>query len=263
MRPIKPFIAAFSLFIVVSVLPRAAWAVDTAKKAGTDVNTAVKRLEAAKASQDKWETRKAALISEYVRLTRLKEGLDQEHKALLGHKASQKALNRDLVSQKAESLRILKELPLFLEAVTKRIEALVASDAPFLKAERKGRIHSLKQALADPAVTLAEKYRKVMEALFIEAAYGDTIEVYQEKIALEHGQSPLVDVFRLGRVSLFFLSLDQKRCGVYTPSQKLWQTLDPEYLPAVKAAVEIGSKRRPAELLPLPLGRLAPEGGAS
>ena len=100
----------------------------------------------------------------------------------------------------------------------------------------------------------------VLPALFIEAEYGDTIEVYQEKIALEKGQEPLVDIFRLGRrVSVFFLTLDNARCGVYSPSKNQWQTLDPEYLSAIRSAVDVGKKLRPATLLLLPLGRLNPE----
>jgi hypothetical protein len=117
--------------------------------------------------------------------------------------------------------------------------------------------------MKDPQVTIAEKYRKVMEALFIEAEYGSTIEVYQDKIQLQGTaqEGTLGNIFRLGRVSLFFLSLDQTACGIFNPGENKWQPLSDTHLPAIRSAVEMGSKRKPAELLPLPIGRLAAQGG--
>ena len=126
------------------------------------------------------------------------------------------------------------------------------------------RLVRLDKVLKDPGISFSEKYRKVMEALFIEAEYGSTIEVYQDKIVLNEGSGDgvLGNIFRLGRVSLFFLSLDNTVCGVFNPGKSQWEALPEDMLPAIRSAVEIGSKRRPVELLPLPIGRLALEGGA-
>jgi len=248
-----------ALVLSVSALPVQAQSPDAAQIAGNNVESAITALKTAKVGQDTWEEEKAVLVSDYIRLTREKETLDQERLSLGQQAAAQKALNQQLSLEKKESVRVLKELPLFLQTVVERLKALISADAPFLKAERDGRLQVLTRTMTDPAVTLSEKYRKVMEALFIEAEYGDTIEVYQEKIALEAGQAPLVDIFRLGRVSLFYLTLDKEGCGVYTPLDGRWRSLDPKYLPAIRSAMQIGKKLRPAELLSLPIGRLNPE----
>jgi hypothetical protein len=94
-----------------------------------------------------------------------------------------------------------------------------------------------------------------MEALLIEAEYGFTTEVYQEEIPVQ-GETILVNVFRLGRLNLFYLSLDRESCGFYNIAEKSWQPLSPVYLRDIRAAVEIATKRRTAELLTLPLGRI-------
>ncbi|MCP4686980.1 MAG: DUF3450 domain-containing protein, partial [Desulfobacterales bacterium] len=100
-----------------------------------------------------------------------------------------------------------------------------------------------------------ERFRKVMEALFVEAEYGNTVEVYQEKIVLE-GKTVLADIFRLGRISLFFQTLDQTTAGFFDPAQAAWRAAPSNYRREIDAAMEMGAKRRPVELLSLPLGRI-------
>ena len=74
------------------------------------------------------------------------------------------------------------------------------------------------------------------------------------------GKTTTGNIFRLGRVSLFFLSLDQQSCARFNVAQTEWQPLADEYLPAVRSAIEIGIKRKPVELLSLPIGHLALQG---
>ncbi|MCG8636273.1 MAG: DUF3450 domain-containing protein [Desulfobacterales bacterium] len=248
--------------LVFPVLPCSAGA-QTAEKVRTDIDTAIEIQKKSQARRDEWETMKSALVSEYIRLTLESQALEQEHDTLVRQVAAQKEINRSLIRQKAESVRVLKELPRFLDTVLNQLDALVESDSPFLRQERMTRLDTLRRMLGDPSVTLSEKYRKIMEALFIEAEYGATIEVYQERISYGENRETLVNIFRLGRVSLFFLTLDREVCGVFNPALGRWQTLDPGYLPSIRSAVDTGSKRRPAELLDLPVGRLNPEGGKS
>ena len=114
----------------------------------------------------------------------------------------------------------------------------------------------LKEVMADVEIGVAEKYRKTMEALAVEAEYGHTIEVYQDKITLAD-EAVLGNIFRLGRVSLFFLSLDQARAARFNVGSGRWELLDAAHIPAVASCLEIAAKRRPAELVNLPLGKLA------
>jgi hypothetical protein len=94
-----------------------------------------------------------------------------------------------------------------------------------------------------------------MEALFIEAEYGNTIEVYQEKILLAD-EDMLVNVLRLGRISLFFETLDQQTAGYFDLAENLWRTLPQSANRDIRIAMEIGYKRRPADIVSLPLGRI-------
>ncbi len=195
----------------------------------------------------------------YEQLKQENEMLVSENKDLTAAQESQKKLNQTLLKQQQESLRIQKELFPFLKDVYAQLAELVANDPPFLKDERSIRLNTLEKVIHDPEVSIAEKYRKVMEALFIEAEYGATIEVYQDKVMIGT-EEVLGNIFRLGRVSLFFLSLDKQSSAYFNVAQKSWLPLSNDHLPAICSAVEIGSKRRPAELLALPLGQLAVQG---
>jgi hypothetical protein len=94
-----------------------------------------------------------------------------------------------------------------------------------------------------------------MEALLVEAEYGFTNDIYQRTIIIETAPV-LVDIFRLGRLGLFYLSLDKKQCGFYNVATSSWQPFAVKYLPEVRKAVAIGLRQQPAELLDIPIGRM-------
>lgn len=210
-----------------------------------------------------WEQEKIDLVNTYEQLVQQKQFLETENKTLSEQQKYLQTLNQTMTRQIEDSIRVQEELSPFLTQVYEQLDTFIASDAAFLEEERSTRLATLDKIMKDPQVTIAEKYRKVMEALFIEAEYGSTIEVYQDRIQLgsKEQEATLGNIFRLGRICLFFLSLDQSICGVFNPAENTWQKLSDKHLPAIRSAVEIGNKRKPAELVPLPIGRLAVPGG--
>lgn len=229
---------------------------DTVKDIKQPVAQSIQRLQKSQKERDQWEQEKTQLLGIYEQLQQKNEMLLSDNKDLTSKKLSLQALALNLSKQKRESARLQKELFPFLQDLYARLDRLIANDPPFLKKERMIRLNTLEKTLHDPNIDIAEKYRTVMEAVFIEAEYGATIEVYQDKITIGT-QVVLGNIFRLGRVSLFFLSLDKKAAAYFNMSQKLWQPLPEDNLLAIRSAVEIGRKHRSVELLSLPLGRLS------
>lgn len=227
------------------------------------VESAIQIDQQSHKKRTKWEEEKIKLVNEYEQLLQQKQSLENENKALSEQQQSLQTLNQTMNRQIEESIRVQKELAPFLTHIYEQLKRFIKTDAAFLKEERSTRLSTLDKTIKDPQISIAEKYRKVMEAIFIEAEYGSTIEVYQDKIQLGNSgqEETLGNIFRLGRVSLFFLSLDQSLCGVFIPGENKWLRLSDKHLPAIRSAVEIGTKRKPAELLPLPIGRLAAQGG--
>ena len=224
------------------------------------VDTAVDARQSTQTAREKWDAKRQGLAEEYDRLKVENEQLAFANGNLKKKVGDLETLNQDLTREKEETQRIRTELAPFLEELLGRLKSLVAADAPFLSQERNDRLARLSVILGDPDVTIAERYRKMMEALFVEAEYGNTVEVSREKIVADEAEV-LADIFRMGRVALFFLALDRESAGIFDVAKNQWHTLDKTRVPAIEAVVEMAAKHRPMEVLALPIGAIAPEGG--
>ncbi len=252
---LKPRISIpWMTLVLISIFAVSGFA-NTAKKAEQKVGKSIDtRQETQKATQE-WDGKKAELQALYDQLLGKNEALNAAHEELSEQKIKHADLNQTLIQQKKENQQIEKEMMPFLRSVYKNLEHLVQSSAPFLLQERTKRLQKLENVMQDIDISIAEKYRKVMEALAVEAEYGNTIEVYQEKINLENSEV-LGNIFRLGRISLFFLSLDKKSSAVFNVAQERWVTLDNDYISAIDKCLQMVAKHRPVELIALPLGQL-------
>jgi FtsZ-binding cell division protein ZapB len=204
---------------------------------------------------EKWSEKKSMLETEYDALVENSKRLAMEHDRLIKELESTQERIANLENQMEAMEKISEQLTPFLYGVYEKLVESVDQRLPFLQEERSKRLANLKKTLDDPQIVLGEKFRKVMEALFIEAEYGNTVEVYQEKIILGD-EDVLVNVLRLGRISLLFETLDQTTSGYFDLDENQWKALPQSANRDIRIAMEIGSKRRPADVVTLPLGRI-------
>jgi septal ring factor EnvC (AmiA/AmiB activator) len=140
----------------------------------------------------------------------------------------------------------------FMLRMLKVYEQLVELDIPFLPQERQRRVEQLKAMMNRSDITLAEKYRRLLEAYRVEAEYGHNIEAYQGK--LENGGTVrTVQFLRLGRVGLYYLTLDGRRAASWHPRKKQWLELEEGYCEPLKQAILIAERQLPPDLVKLPL----------
>jgi len=207
--------------------------------------------------EDKWAFQKAELKTEYQslkpRLEQLKKHKEKTEKILTLQRGRVEELKRKLT----ESARVRDELYSHMDGWVMRLETWISQDLPFLPEERKKRLASIKEMMSNPNIESAEKFRRVMEALQVEAEYGGTVEVYQDTVEL-NGQSTLVNIFRLGRLTLFYQTPDRNDVGYYNRASGKWEALPGKYRHDIDMAVEMASKQRPIDLIKLPIGRIVP-----
>jgi hypothetical protein len=249
-------IALAVVLAVSSVSPARAGNNDFSTQVKKPVAEAIESRQATQKTEEKWRQDRLKLVAVY-------EQMQQKQKQMQARKDQLErriAAAQERIASKEKQLedieRISTQMTPFLQELVGRLQQLVSGDTPFLAAEREQRIARLAGLMEDPEVSVSEKLRKAMEALLVEAEYGSTIEVYQQTIAVDDGPS-LVNVFRLGRINLFYQTLDRKRCGFYDVAAAAWRPLPADFNRPIQTAIEIGSKRRPMELLTLPLGRMA------
>jgi len=176
-------------------------------------------------------------------------------------------LQREVRNQETERASVEKQLaeievtqrgivPLMLR-MQETLEKFVKMDVPFLEAERNKRIGELKTMMDSSEVTLAEKYRRLMEAYQVESEYGRTIEAYRgdlkEKDDKGKKQIRAVDFLRFGRLALYYLTLDRLEAGYWDPKAKRFEKLSPEYRNDIERGLRIARKQAAPDLLKLPL----------
>ncbi|PHS68741.1 MAG: hypothetical protein COB23_08530 [Methylophaga sp.] len=142
-------------------------------------------------------------------------------------------------------------VPLMLKMIEVMAQ-FVALDLPFLPEERQSRVIQLQTLMERADVTLAEKYRRILEAYQVETEYGRTIEAYQDELTIDDN-TRTVDFLRIGRVSLYYMTLDGQEVGLWDSLSKQWQQLDDEYRPSISQGLKVARKQLPPDLLVLPV----------
>jgi len=167
-----------------------------------------------------------------------------------------------LASQEAERNRIQGELaeienvrralvPLMVEMV-EVLGQFVELDQPMLIEERSARVRSLQSIITRADVDIAEKYRRVIESYQIEAEYGQSLESYEGVVTLD-GRERTVDFLRVGRVGLYYLTLDRSSAGIWNNQSATWELLPAQYTASLDYAVRIALEQAPPNLIELPM----------
>ncbi len=141
------------------------------------------------------------------------------------------------------------------------LDKFIALDLPFLQAERRERVAALKRLMTDPAVSQAEKYRRIVEAYRIEGDYGRVFGAERMELS-EGGAKKLIDVLRVGRTAMYGLSLDGREALHWDPAKKQWIGLPEQHRGEIREALRI-ARETAAPLvvtLPMPAPRAAAGG---
>lgn len=136
---------------------------------------------------------------------------------------------------------------------------LVESDAPFLLDERQTRLKDLNSMMQQAGAPLADKFRRLLEAYQIEMEYGNTIEAYRAELPHTNGQKT-VELLRIGRTALYYMTLDEQEAGIWSNQQRNWQTLPSNNVQMIKQGLRLARKELPPDLIRLPIA--APEQGS-
>jgi uncharacterized coiled-coil protein SlyX len=154
-----------------------------------------------------------------------------------------------------ESARLSAVIQDTMDFVLGRLTEVVGQDLPFLPEEREARLANLRVVMASPDLAPAEKLRFLLEAMLIEAQYGETVEVQPGTIEVE-GKPIHADILRIGRLAMFWRSPDGSRVGTWDPAGDAWMELPGKYNRVISRSMEMASRVRPVELVSLPLGRI-------
>lgn len=226
-----------------------AGALDQAIDEQVQTDTAAQRTQQQIDSLDD-ETRE--LLAEYRSVLNQKESLAAYNSQLEQLVSSQQEELESVQSQLANIDTTQRDIvPLMLKMVDV-LDQFVELDTPFLPEERSSRIEQLKTMMSRADVNLSEKFRRILEAYQVETEYGRTLEAYQGELETAE-TSRTVDFLRVGRVGLYYLTLDQHEAGMWDQESKSWQQLPRDSVQSVIQGLKVARKQLPPDLLTLPV----------
>ena len=248
----RAWLAALAAFAVISP---AAWGQGGAAATSPTVDATVQSTQAAVAAQtqiDQLDDQTRALLERYRAALWQTQQLNVYAEQIEPLIATQDRERTGLQQQ----LQLLAGgapdlMPLMLRMVDS-LKRFVALDLPFLLQERQERLDNLQRAMADPSVPQAEKCRRVLEAFRVESDYGRGFGAERMHIQVD-GVAKVVDVLRVGRVALLYLTPDGLQTGGWDAAAKQWHAFPASYRNAVREGLRIARETAAPEILTLPV----------
>lgn len=223
-------------------------------KVGEDKNSAARKSQV-KVDRLADETRD--LLSDYKTVMKQVDGLVVYNNRLQRQIESQLQRIGNIEDSIEQVTVVQRQMTPLVIRMIDGLEQFIELDVPFNKEERMQRVAFLRSNLDRADVSVAEKFRQVLEAYNIELQYGRGIQTYRDTIDV--GGAPRdVDFLRIGRVALVYQSTDGAVSGAWDKSSGSWVDLPAgEYNAAIRKGIRIANKQATIELLNMPVS--APE----
>jgi hypothetical protein len=184
-----------------------------------------RRLNLAQQSQERINTiveGTRSLEDQYRAINKEIDGLKVYNRLMRAQVEGQTATLEDISLSMDQVDVINRQVFPLMERMIDGLEQSISLDVPFLMEERTKRIEDLKSIMERSDVTVAEKFRKVMEAYQIENDYGTSSEYYTESLTID-GATRSFNMLRIGRIGLYFQSDDTKITGRWNNDSRSWE----------------------------------------
>ena len=139
-----------------------------------------------------------------------------------------------------------------LNRMVQTLDEFVQRDLPFQVDARRNVVADLRVLVDRAEIGLAEKYRAVMKAYQDENAYGRSLGQYRQEIDYGDGDKT-VDILRVGRLGLFYQSLDGRDIGLWDRDSKDWDELPDRFRISIRQGLRMARNQIAPVLLELPL----------
>ncbi|MCB1704902.1 MAG: DUF3450 domain-containing protein [Halioglobus sp.] len=193
-----------------------------------------------------------ALLEEY---RRLQDGVEYQAaytRELEGLEQAQRSQIADLQRQIAQAEITRQRIVPLMRSMADALETFVVLDLPFHHEERINGVLLLKRRLNQPDLSVSAKFRLLLEAYQLEQGYGSDIEAWRGPLQWQ-GQELSVEFLRVGRVALYFQSLDGDSSGYWSSQEEQWLPLDAGFDRELALALRVARNQVAPQLLQLPL----------
>ncbi len=247
------------IILMAGLLPVMALAQDAAEQALTEGEALMTDAQRSQQRIDQLDDTTREALNRYRQAIQQKDQLADYSKQLAEMVQSQRRELEDLQAQLATIEETQAEVMPLLQRMLNSLEQFIELDLPFLEDERADRLAQLKELMIRPEVTVAEKYRRVLEAYQIESDYGRTLEAWRGSLEVG-GSQRVVEFLRLGRLMLFYQTLDGHSQGYWNATAQQWEALPAGYNRVLAQGLGIARQQQTAAMLRLPLPPVSEQG---
>jgi hypothetical protein len=213
-----------------------------------------RRLNLAQQSQERINTiveGTRSLEDQYRSINKEIDGLKVYNRLMVAQTNGQAAALEDIALSMEQVDVINRQIFPMMERMIDGLDQSVALDVPFLMEERTKRIDTLKGTMERSDVSVAEKFRKVMEAYQIENEYGTSSETYTQSLTLDD-VTRSYNMLRIGRIGLYFQSDDSKITGRWDNAEREW-VIDNSARSEIRKGIRIAKQLIAPELIIIPV----------
>lgn len=237
-----------------SVVAVQANTLDSILQVGKSKNDAARNSQA---KIDKLADETRDLLSDYKTVTKQIDGLKVYNTRLQRQVDNQITRIGKIEEAIDDSVIISRQMTPLVIRMIDGLEKFVELDVPFHMEERQQRIAFLRANLDRSDVSVAEKFRQVLEAYKIENEYGRKIDAYKGSVEID-GTERDVNFLRVGRIALLYQTTDTEISGAWDQESRTWASLDRgEYRNAIMKGLRIARKEASIDLMAMPVA--APE----
>ena len=192
-----------------------------------------------------------SLEDQYRAINKEIDGLKVYNRLMRAQVEGQSAVLEDISLSMDQVDVINRQIFPLMERMIDGLEQSVKLDIPFLMDERNTRLANLKEIMQRSDVSVAEKFRKVMEAYQIENDYGTTIENYTQSLTIEDATRSF-NMLRIGRIGLYFQSDDTQITGRWDNEARDW-VIDNSARNEVRKGLRVAKQLIAPELIIVPV----------
>ena len=201
-----------------------------------------------------------SLADQYRSVNKEIDGLKVYNRLMTAQTNGQNATLEDISISMDQVDVINRQIFPLMERMIDGLEQSIALDIPFLMEERTNRVEALKETMERSDVSVAEKFRKVMEAYQIEMDYGSSGEYYTQSLEIG-GQVREYNMLRIGRIGLYFQSDDTSVTGWWNAELGAYEELGNEHRNEVRKGIRVARQLIAPELMLLPVPAPVSAGG--
>ncbi|MEC7290460.1 MAG: DUF3450 domain-containing protein [Pseudomonadota bacterium] len=217
---------------------------------------ATRRAEQVQQQINQLDDERADMVGEFRTLLQRKTAAELYARQQEAAVESQEREIASLTDQLSRVDEITSQTVPMLEALIDDLDAFIDADLPFRLEQRKDRVARLREYLSDPAISVTERYRQIMDAYTAEMEVGRKTDTWKETITVDD-KEVTVDMVLFGRVALVYMDPTGRYAQRYDRETRSGVDLESKYKAEIEKAIRIIQGKRTQDVMYVPATKLA------